>query len=393
MGISEDVRNLRGVVTVQIEGFFTERFINLCRINNIKIWEIKNIVKGIVRFKINISDFKKLRMVARKTKCKVKIKQKKGLYFTFFKYRKRKAIIMLVSLVIVFSIAFSTFIWHIEIEGNTRVSSNQIIEKLDLLGFRIGKCRLGLDKKEIVNSLRVEVPDLAWVGIDINGTTATVKVVEKVKLADENVQQTNPGDIVATKSGIITRIVPENGTAKYNEGSYIEEGTVAIEGMIYSKFLEPVPVPAKGILKINCQYEYQKDYYYEEIEKEYTGKKRYTIGFSVDSKENMLNYLNKNKKYDITKNSKSFSMFGKIFSFDIYHCLEYQENCIVKSKEEIEEQIKLEANTYLEEQILSKANQGELVELNTKIQEIEGGFRAITTYVINEKIGTFVERN
>ena len=54
MGLTSNVQNMMGVVTVQIEGFFTERFINLCRINNVKIWDIRYIVKGIVRFKINI---------------------------------------------------------------------------------------------------------------------------------------------------------------------------------------------------------------------------------------------------------------------------------------------------------------------------------------------------
>ena len=90
MKITNNMRNLAGIITVQIEGFFTERFINLCRINNIKIWEIRNIVKGVIRFKMNISDFKKLRSITKKTKCKVSIKEKKGIYFTLFKYRKRK---------------------------------------------------------------------------------------------------------------------------------------------------------------------------------------------------------------------------------------------------------------------------------------------------------------
>ena len=90
MGIVNNVKNKIGIVTVQIEGFFTERFINLCRINNVKIWDIRNIVKGVIRFKINIYDFKKLKKIATKTKCKVIIKNKKGLYFTLFKYRKRR---------------------------------------------------------------------------------------------------------------------------------------------------------------------------------------------------------------------------------------------------------------------------------------------------------------
>ena len=57
MGLVNKIKGIIGVVTVQIEGFFTERFINLCKINNIKIWNIRNIVKGVIRFNIYLSDF------------------------------------------------------------------------------------------------------------------------------------------------------------------------------------------------------------------------------------------------------------------------------------------------------------------------------------------------
>ena len=90
MKIKNQLQSVAGVVTVQIEGFFTERFINLCRTNNVKIWNVRNITSGLVSFDIYISEFKKLRKIAKKTKCKVKIKSKKGIYFFAFKYRKRK---------------------------------------------------------------------------------------------------------------------------------------------------------------------------------------------------------------------------------------------------------------------------------------------------------------
>ena len=106
MKLTNNLRDVIGVVTVQIEGFFTERFINLCKINNIKIWDIRNIVKGIIRFKINIYDFKKLKKISKRTKCKMSIKGKKGLYFTYFKYRKRKLVFILLFLIVLFSILF-----------------------------------------------------------------------------------------------------------------------------------------------------------------------------------------------------------------------------------------------------------------------------------------------
>lgn len=392
MNIQNSIKNISGVITVQIEGFFTERFINLCKINNVKIWDIRNVVKGVIRFKMNLGEFKKLKFIAKKTKCKVKIKEKKGLYFTLFKYRKRKIIFILAFLLILFSIIFSNFIWNINISGNESITKEQVLTSLEKSGIYIGKCKIGLDKKQVVNDLRVQMSDLSWIGIQIEGTTATIKIVEKTKLKDEYIQNNVPGDIIASKSGIITKIVPENGTAKYKEGSYIEKDSVAIEGCIYSKFLEPQIVVAKGILKANVEYEFKKEYEYLEILKEYTKKKIYTVGITINSKENMLNYLNKSKKYDITKSSKKINIFGKEISFDLYTCLEYVEVQKENTKEMLIEKLQNERDTYLSKQILPNAKNALLVSQDEVIEDKEGGIISTVKYVVNEQIGDFVER-
>lgn len=393
MGLNKFLNNLFGIISVQIEGFFTERFINLCRINNVKIWDVRNIVKGVVRFKMNISDFKKLRPISKKTKCKVEIKEKKGLYFMLHKYRKRKLIFALIGLLVFFSISFSTFIWDIDVVGNTYVTNEQIITALHESGVYVGKSKIGLDKKKVINNFRVELQDITWAGLEIDGTKATIKVVEKTKIDEENIQNTKLGDIVADKSGIITKIVPENGTAKFKAGSYVEEGTVLIEGIMYSKVLEPKKVTAKGIINIDREYELNKEYNYEIINKEYAGKVRYTIGIGIDSKENMLNYLNKNKKYDITKSSKTIKIFGHEISFDLYKCSEYNEISVTRTKEELVNISNSDIENYLNNDILGQVKKGILKQKDTIITDTQNGITVNTKFTVNEEIGKFVERN
>lgn len=392
MRLTSDIRNISGVVTVQIEGFFTERFINLCKINNIKIWDIRNIVKGVIRFKINIGDFKKLAKIARKTKCKVKIKEKKGIYFKLFKYRKRKIVGILVFLLILFSIAFSTCIWDIQVEGNNSISEEEILSKLKTSGMYIGKCKIGLDKKDIIDNMRVEINELSWIGIDINGTNAVVRVVEKTKLPESATQNNVPGDIVANKSGIITKIISENGTSRYKEESYVESGSVVIEGAIYSKFVDTEYVPAKGIVEIKSIYNLKKEYKYSNISKKYSGKIRYTVGVGVNSKENMLNYLNKSKKYDITKSSKILNLFGNSISFDLYTCKEYTEVNNTFTKDDIINILKKDQDEYLNKEILSNCINGRLIEKTENIEETSDGIIVTTDFLINEQIGEFKER-
>lgn len=394
MGLTSNIQNIIGVITVQIEGFFTERFINLCRINNIKIWDIKNIVKGVIRFNINISDFKKLRTIAKKTKCKVCIKEKKGMYFTLFKYRKRKLLFIFLFLIIIFSISFSTFIWQIDIIGNERLSKESIISNLKESGLFIGKNKIGLDKKEIVNEIRAKEEELSWVGIQIDGTRAIVKVVEKTRMDEKNIQKINPGDIIATKSGVITKLVAENGTSKRKILDYVNKGEILIEGIIYNRNQEIIGnVPAKGYAKVDNIYTFEKDYMYHDIKKEYTSKKRTTFGITINSKEFMLNYLNKSNKYDITKNSKEFNLFGNVISLDLYKCEEYKEVEIDYTKDELEQVAHTDAKYYLEESILKECVNPTIVDNTKKISDIENGIRIKYEYVINEQIGEFVERS
>ncbi len=392
MILTSDIKNISGIVTVQIEGFFTERFINLCKINNIKIWDVRNIVKGIIRFKIKIGDFKKLRKIARKTKCKVTIKEKKGMYFKLFKYRKRKIVFILIFLVIVFSIFFSNCIWNIDIEGNNYISNQEILEKLNQSGIYIGKCKIGLEKKDIIDKMRVEINELSWIGIEIDGTTAKIRVVEKTKLPDYANQNNVPGDIIANKSGVVSKIVPENGTAKYVEGSYVQEGSVLIEGAIYSEFVDTEYVPAKGIVQIQSIYKYKKEYKFNNINKIYNNKVKYTVGITINSKENMLNYLNKSKKYDINKSSKNINLFGNNVSFDFYKCKEYTEDINILSKEDILNISEKDQEEYLNNEILSKNINASLVEKTENIEETDDSIIVTVDFLVNEQIGVFRER-
>lgn len=393
MKITNNMLNLAGTITVQIEGFFTERFINLCRINNIKIWEIRNIVKGVIRFKMNISDFKKLRSITKKTKCKVSIKEKKGIYFTLFKYRKRKIMFIFLFLIIFFSIAFSTFVWSIDIVGNERIDKNVIMSELKESGLYVGKSKIGLDKKEVVNELRAKDNELSWVGIEVDGTRAIIKIVEKTRMDEKDIQQTNIGDIKATKSGVITKLVSENGTSKFKVLDYVNKGDVLIEGNVYDRDNEVIgEVSAKGYAMVDNIYTIEKEYMYKTYNKEYTNKKRTTFGITINSKENMINYLNKSKKYDITKKSKNFKLFGNIISFDMYTCKEYNEVEIIRTKEQIEESAKKEMEEYLNLEILNDCINPTVTDTTESISDIQDGIKIKMEYVVNEQIGEFVER-
>ena len=76
-----------GYVKITVEGYYIERFINICTTNKILIWNLKR-EKGVkLHLNIGIKDFYRAVKVAKKLKCKKKKHKKRGLPFLLNKYR------------------------------------------------------------------------------------------------------------------------------------------------------------------------------------------------------------------------------------------------------------------------------------------------------------------
>ncbi len=118
-----------GYVNIFVEGYYIERFINMCKLKNIFFWNMKREKSSILHANIGIKEFKKIKNIARKAQCRVEIKRKKGLPFIFNKYKKRKIFLVLLVLVFILLILFSNFIWNIECRGLEKISEKEILEQ------------------------------------------------------------------------------------------------------------------------------------------------------------------------------------------------------------------------------------------------------------------------
>ena len=217
MKISNFSTYLKALVQVEAEGFFVERLINLCRTNNIKIWDITYINEGKIRFSISPKEFKKIKVYVKKSKCKIKVVNKKGIYFNMFKYRKRRMAIYVCVGLLLSVFIFSSFIWKINIIAEGAINESAVEELLYELKVSKGTNKLFISKGKISDYIRANMYEASWVGVDILGTTMNITVKEKIISKEED--NTNVGNIIATKSCIISKIIAQNGTAKYKTGS------------------------------------------------------------------------------------------------------------------------------------------------------------------------------
>lgn len=209
-----------GYATISVEGYFIERFINICISKNILLWNVKRKKSSFLFTNIAVKDFKKIRKIAKTTKCHVKIEKKKGLPFLLNRYKKRKIFIGLLIAILMTIFLLSNFVWNIEITGNTNISQEELLSNLNEYGLKTGMLKAKVNTKDIINNIRLNRDDIAWVGIKMLGTNAIVEVVEadkKPEIIDEN----EYCNIVSNKEGMITKINVQNGTALVKVGDIV----------------------------------------------------------------------------------------------------------------------------------------------------------------------------
>lgn len=302
-----------GYLNITVEGFFIERFINICSSKKIYLWNLKKVNSSVINVNISIKDFKKIKEVCKKTKCKIRINNKRGIPFIFYKYKKRKIFLILLLNVIAVTIISSMYIWNIEVVGTNSIDKNELLFELKEQGLDIGKNKRKIDTKKIINNIRLERDDISWLEINVRGTNAIVSVVEAEK-KPELINDNQYCDIVSDKRGIVEKITAEKGTALVKKGDIIEVGTKLIGGFMEEKYTDKRYVHAKGEIKARVWYTKRLKSKFTREEREKTGieKKKYSIIFN-NFRINLYKSIPNFEKYDKINEKKRLKLFSNFY--------------------------------------------------------------------------------
>ncbi|CDD17319.1 MAG: sporulation protein YqfD [Clostridia bacterium] len=302
-----------GYVNILVEGYFVEKFINICNKQKIFLWNLKRSKTTIIYANVSIKDFKKLKPIAQKTKCKIKIKSKKGLPFIFNKYKKRKIFVIGLAMVLITIFTLSKFIWNIEVIGNEKINADEIIQIANENNLKIGKFKNKVDTKKIINKLRLERDDIAWIGIEIKGTNAIIKIVESIPKPNI-IDDEEFCNIVATKDAIIKKISAQNGTPVVKEGEIVKKGTVLIAGWLEGKYTGTRYVHATGSVQGKVWYTQKERIYFKQQKKEQTGNVENKYSLNINNfKINFNKGVSKFKNYDTIETNKKVKLFSNFY--------------------------------------------------------------------------------
>ena len=379
---------LLGYLRVSVQGYYIERFINICRNEKITIWNLKRNKEIELLLNVRIGEFKKICKIAKKTGCKIKIKNKKGLPFLLNRYKKRKVfLILLIMLVILIGVS-SNFVWNVEIVEENGQKLENIEKDIEEAGLQVGKLKSKIDTKELINKIRLKRDDVAWIGIELKGTNAIVKLV-KADQKPEIIDESEYCSIVSNKTGIITKINAQTGTANVKVGDTVKEGDVLINGWMEGKFTGVRYVHAKGEIEAKVWYTKSKKIPYNTTQIEETENEETKYSIKIHNFEiNLSKKLSKFKIYDTIEEENKIKLFSDFYLPISIVKTTYKEQEEKPKKYNIEEAKRLgieELEKELEEEI---ADKNEIVNKNINAYEQEDGVEVYVTYEVLENIGT-----
>lgn len=220
-----------GIVLVKASGKGIERFLNKLIRNEISVWNVKRHGTGTVIFYMKLKDVKKMRHLVRDSDCSITFEQRTGLPFLINQLLQNSGLLIGAILFTGIILFLSNMVWRIEISGANPDTEYKIEKQLDKMGIKTGKLQFFIDdvetiQRELTNNIQV----LTWVGVELNGTTFHLQVVEKKE--PDKPEEFGPRNLIAKKEAVITKIFVEKGNQLVNLHEHVVPGQLLVSGMI-----------------------------------------------------------------------------------------------------------------------------------------------------------------
>lgn len=223
---------LCGYICVSIHGRQVNRFLNLCSRNGIHLWRIRYYLEHEIHAYLKFRDFYELKPYLRKTKTHLKIISKKGFPFWCYRHPKLKWFLCICVFGLCIAIYSLNFIWNIEIKGNNKLTSEEILSCLHACNVSVGQKKEHIDCSGIEVILREHFDELGWVSVYFDKTILYVEVKEALynEFEESDIEEGKQFDLVANKDAKIISIVTRKGKAAVEKDQDVKKGDVLVLG-------------------------------------------------------------------------------------------------------------------------------------------------------------------
>ncbi len=274
-------RFIRGFVVISLQGRGVERLLNLAVARGIGFWDLQK-QKNEARLSLSLTSFRALHPLVRKTRCRLRIRRKVGLPFIKYRLRRRWGLVAGAIFFVAALYLATSVVWDVRVSGTKHFEKAEILALAEQLGIRPGVWKWKLNLHELEEEFPRRHSGIAWAGLQFHGILLEIEIVEHLPgvIADDR-----PADLVASKDGLIERIVVIEGKAAVKVGDTVSKGDLLIEGIVNLEegILDPEEqtqaqeVRARGEVEARVWYEGREPLRLKRVSTELTGASRKSL--------------------------------------------------------------------------------------------------------------------
>ena len=222
---------MRGIVTLTVIGVEPERVLNEWAKQGVLFWGAEPVDIVTVRAKVHARNRRRAEAIGTRLMCDIRADSEEGVPFFLLRISRRYGLLTGLTASVLTVLILSQFILTVEVSGNERVPTAVILSELRRQGVKPGVFAPGVDEGAVAQRVLLELEELSWMAVNLNGTRANVLVrerAEKPELEDAR----KPADVVAGTTGILLHLETWQGKPLFEEGDTVVEGDVVISGWV-----------------------------------------------------------------------------------------------------------------------------------------------------------------
>ncbi|NLO48353.1 MAG: sporulation protein YqfD [Clostridiales bacterium] len=262
---------IAGSAKVKISGRRPELALNELSGDRLVFWGVRKTSDNEILLSIIGRDLKKAEAACNRASCAIIVLSKKGLPYILMRFKKRYVFYFAPVLSILIALYLSFFIWEIEITGNETVTEGEILTALEQVGVHIGTFGPKIDQEIVRSEVIALIGKLSWMTVNVYGCKAEVIVRERID-KPEIINESEPSEVRADKTGLITQINVYTGKPLVKKGDMVFSGQTLITGQLDSIGSGVRFVHAMGDVTARTWYKLSAGMPLEYITKRYTGE-------------------------------------------------------------------------------------------------------------------------
>ena len=252
--LKELINRARGQVWLRVTCSYPERVLNLLGSRGVVFWGLRWQSEICFRLWLLLPQVETLQEIGAVAGAEVTVLRRRGAPVLWERFRTRYVLLAGFAAFWLLLFGGNLFIWEFRVSGNETVPTETVLRALENYGITIGSPGLHIDQEDMRNHVLLALPEVSWLAVNVRGCVAHVQVVERHR-PPEAADRSVVTNIVARRSGLITKVEALEGQAMVLPGATVTEGQLLISGVSETEHIGARFVHSMGAVWARTWYE------------------------------------------------------------------------------------------------------------------------------------------